>query len=515
MLLDFLETSLSAWDVVIIGSGISSLTCALLLAKSGKRVCVLERHSKPGGYMHNFTRYGETFDTGGHYVGALGPGQPFRVLLQYLGVFEESDFSPLAKDGFDVFNFPSFQISMPHGHDAVVQTLGNAFPDEKAAIAEYFALVRDAVSVFPTYNFSAATIDNDRLLPLLEQSLHSVVETMFTDPRLKSVLYAYCALHGVAPKDVSFGLNSLVLDALLTGAYGFSQGGDALTDRFVERLKSYGGDLICGVNVSRLVSDGVSVKSVETADGKSYQADLVISGIHPKQTFKMLEGFRMSPAFKMRMQGIQESIGILGIYAACSKRPPYDADRNYYVFGSEDPDQFNLLASPPTTADDIPKVLFVSRPGRKEISGADCYPLTVHAPAPFSWFEKWQELAMRRKTRDYYKFKFELAQKTLEFLDSVHPRTLSSISRFDVSTPLSNLRFNGSEEGSAYGIYHSIKNTGVRSLGPTTHVKNLMITGQSCLFPGLMGASISGLRTAGNVVGIKHILRDLQQMGSA
>lgn len=505
---------MSAWDVVIIGSGISSLTCAILLAKSGKRVCVLERHSKSGGYMHNFTRYGETFDTGGHYVGALDPGQPFRVLLQYLGVFEEADFSPLAKDGFDVFNFPTFDISIPHGHDAVVRDLGAAFPNERAAITKYFSMVRDAVSVFPTYRFSAATIDNSLLLPLLEQSLQSVVDAMFVDPRLKSVLFAYCALHGVAPKDVSFGLNSLVLDALLTGAYGFSAGGGALADRFVEKLKSYGGALICGVNVTRLVSDGESIKSVETADGQSYQADLIISGIHPKQTFKMLEGFRVSPAFKMRMQGIQESIGILGIYAACSERPPYDADRNYYVFGSEDPEQFNMLANPPTGIDEIPKVLFVSRPGRQETTGAAVYPLTVHAPAPFAWFEKWQELAMRRKTRDYYKFKYDLAQKTLEFLDSKYPRTLSAISRFDVSTPLSNLRFNGSEEGSAYGIYHSIKNTGVRSLGPTTHVKNLMITGQSCLFPGLMGASISGLRTAGNVVGIKHILKDLQQMGS-
>ncbi len=510
-----MSASTQHWDVLIVGSGISSLTCALLLAKTGKKVCVLERHTKVGGYMHNFTRYGEKFDTGGHYVGALDPGEPFRVLLQYLGVFQESDFTPLARDGFDVLTFPTFTVRIPHGYDAVVEELASHFPSEKKALTTYFSMVRSAVKVFPTYNFSADTIDNEALLPLLEKSLASVVESMFSDPRLKSVLYAYCALHGVAPNDVSFGLNALVLDALLSGAYGFSSGGDVLAERFTDKLKSYGGEILTGVTVTRFMTDGTSLTGVQTADGQTFTADLVISGIHPKQTFRMLEGFRLSPAFKMRVNGMEESIGMLGIYAACKERPPYDANRNYYVFGSEDPAQFDLLSNPPASMDDVPKVLFVSRPGRQEVEGAGIYPLTIHAPAPYSWFQKWQERAMGRKTREYYALKYELAQKTLDFLETVHPRTLSTIERFDVSTPLSNIRFNGSEEGSAYGVYHSIKNTGVRALGPTTHIKNLMITGQSCLFPGLMGASISGLRTAGNVIGIKHILKDLQQMGNA
>jgi phytoene dehydrogenase-like protein len=487
----------------------------LLLARTGKKVCVLERHTKAGGYLHNFSRYGETFDTGGHYVGALDPGEPFRILLEYLGVFDESDFSPLARDGFDVLTFPSFQVAIPSGYNAVVQALSSQFPGERAAISRYFDAVRDAVRYFPTYRFSAGTVDNDNLLPLLERSLADVVESMVRDPRLKSVLYAYSALHGVAPRDVSFGLNALVVDALLTGAYGFGNGGDRLANRFIDKLASYGGTVVTGVEVSRLVSDGERITAVESADGRVFTGDLVISGIHPKQTFRMLDGFRISPAFNARLRQLQESIGILGIYAGCKEPPPFDADRNYYVFGFEDPEMFNMLASPPASPDDMPTVLFVSRPDRRDITGKEAYPLTVHAPAPYSWFARWKDQAMRRKNRDYYLFKFDLAQRTLAALDAVHPRTLSCISRYDVSTPLSNLRFNGSEEGSAYGIYHSIRNTGVRAMGPMTHVKNLMITGQSSLFPGLMGAAISGLRTAGTVVGIKHILKDLQQMGHA
>ena len=36
-------------DVIVIGSGIGGLCCSGLLAKAGKKVLILEAHSKPGG----------------------------------------------------------------------------------------------------------------------------------------------------------------------------------------------------------------------------------------------------------------------------------------------------------------------------------------------------------------------------------------------------------------------------------------------------------------------------------
>ena len=44
------------YDVIIIGSGISGLCCAALLSMEGKRVLVLEKHFKIGGYTHTFKR---------------------------------------------------------------------------------------------------------------------------------------------------------------------------------------------------------------------------------------------------------------------------------------------------------------------------------------------------------------------------------------------------------------------------------------------------------------------------
>ena len=58
---------------IVIGSGISGLTTAGLLARAGKRVLVLEGHYIAGGCTHTFTDKGFEFDTGLHYVGKLRP----------------------------------------------------------------------------------------------------------------------------------------------------------------------------------------------------------------------------------------------------------------------------------------------------------------------------------------------------------------------------------------------------------------------------------------------------------
>ncbi|XP_055017174.1 all-trans-retinol 13,14-reductase-like [Boleophthalmus pectinirostris] len=51
-------------DAVVIGSGIGGLGIAVLLAKVGKRVLVLEQHDRAGGCCHTFTEKGFEFDVG-------------------------------------------------------------------------------------------------------------------------------------------------------------------------------------------------------------------------------------------------------------------------------------------------------------------------------------------------------------------------------------------------------------------------------------------------------------------
>lgn len=61
-------------DAVVIGAGLGGLSAAGHLAAEGRRVVVLEHHSVPGGYAHEFKRRGFRFEVALHAMDGVGPG---------------------------------------------------------------------------------------------------------------------------------------------------------------------------------------------------------------------------------------------------------------------------------------------------------------------------------------------------------------------------------------------------------------------------------------------------------
>lgn len=495
-------------DVVIIGSGISALTSAALLVKKGKSVIVLEQYTKPGGYMHSFQRFGETFDTGAHYVGALGPRQPFRVLLEYLDLDISDLFCPLDPAGFDVLRFPEGDIAIPQSYQSVIEELCVLFPNERGAIRTYFEMVKHAVTLFPTYRFDDET-DPMAAMEALDISLSSVVEKLTSDRRLRSVFYAYCNLHGVLPQDTPFGFHSIVTDSLIEGPYGLIGGGDALVSRFVSRIQAGGGTVLTKRRVKEVRTIDRMATEVVCENGETYKGDWVISSIHPKATFRLIDDQNVfTPAFSERLNSIKESPGIFGVYAICNGQN-FDSRSNRYYFQTSDPDA--MFA--PRLASDEPSLVFAASAKREWTVADGALPLSLLSPASAAWFDPWKAEKYGRRSQSYNDLKKQLTGNSLKLVARYDKQLVDSISTSVSSTPLTNIHFNGSEEGSAYGLYHSIQNTGARALGPRTKIINLLLTGQSCVFPGLLGASVAALRTCGHIIGIKPVLRELKALG--
>lgn len=490
-------------NVLIIGSGISSLTLAVLLLKAGHQVTVLEQHYLAGGYLHCFRRFGFKYETGGHYVGALGEGLPFHKVLDYLGVYHAEDYVALDPSHVDAYYFNDYKFSYASGYDENIRRLKERFPSESSKVEKYFSLIKESAHSFPTYYFKSE-FDQSHMLKFLEVTLDHMLTTLGIEGELRQILEAPCILHGVSPHDVSFGVHSILIDSIIVSTHGFRSGGEKLAKRFVDKIKELGGEVHLSHKVSKIEVKNGLVSEVICENGKSFVADEYVAGIHPKHVFDFIGHEHLKPAFRNRLTNIVESTPFVGAYLVMKDSIKINPLSNYYFLPKDTRQAFRAADASVKN-----QFGFFATPLRTYTGEGD-FPLSVHASCPPDYFAKWKGINKKIDDSEYLAAKEKIFEPLFERFETQFPGFSDSILDRCYSSNLTNSRYNPSPNGSAYGFYHDLSITGARSLGPRTHFANLYLTGQNSLFPGLLGATISGLRTSGYFTGIKDILRELQ-----
>ena len=126
----------NAFDAVVIGSGLGGLTAAALLAKTGRKVCVIERNHSVGGAASAFKKGALTIEPALHQTAdPHDPAEPKHAILKELGLLDEIEWVAVSPF-FSVKGGPVGEMfDLPVGFDAAHHALSRRFPKSAEGFA--------------------------------------------------------------------------------------------------------------------------------------------------------------------------------------------------------------------------------------------------------------------------------------------------------------------------------------------------------------------------------------------
>ena len=495
--------------VVVIGGGLGGLVSGALLAKEGYKVTVLEKNAIIGGGLQNFKRKGVNFPTGMHVFGGFNEVGQLRKLFSYLGIMDRLSLRAMDEDGYDVVTMLEDNASyrLPKGKEQYINYLAELFPAEKENIRAYvekiYALSEEEDLFYlrerPSQMFMS--VSEDAIVPYDE-----LMDRYIKDPKLKGLLsYISPLFGGVAGTTPAF-MAALLGVLHIGGTYQFVGGSQQMADLLKEVIEETGGQVLANEEVIQIEVDNHEVKQVVTRKGHIYRAEGYISDVHPDVLLRLVGDRAFPVSFRKRLWSIPETYSSFKVYVKFKKKAfPYVNHTNYCLYKYDS--QFNLKN---LQQEDWPNNLMYYTPA---IENQDEFAETmvIIGEMPFEWVRPWEDTKTGHRGEDYEKWKQEMIEKTLIFMEKNYPSFRDRIDFVLASSPLTIRDYYGNKEGSNYGFLKDSHNIMLSQMSVYTKVKNLFLTGQNVNIHGLCGVSLTAIQTAEAFVGANAIVRKINK----
>ncbi len=508
------EKANSHYDVIIIGTGISGLCAGALLSMEGKKVLLLEKHFKIGGFTHTFKRENYEWDVGIHYIGGV---HLKKTLTRRL--FDKISNNTLKwhkmSDNYDRMIFPDKSYDFIAPKETFITNMKSYFPEESEAIDKYIETLEYVNKQMFRY-FSAKSLSgipeymlynylSKNYLKYSNMTTWEALSEITSNNKLKAVLTGQWGDYGLPPKDSSFAMHCAIAYHYLDGANYPVGGSRMFAESIAPVIHDNGGQIFISSGVKRILIKNNKCKGVILENNEEIESDIVISSAGIQNTFsKFLDGYDYLSKYKDNINNLKPSFGYGCLYAGFNKsaKDLNIKDTNLWIYPSYDHD---LNTSTYMKNEESPfPLLYISFPSSKDPDWDKNYPSTATleaiVPTSYNTYNKWSNLPWKNRGDEYEKYKERLSKRIIKEIYKHNPHLDGKISFHELSTPLSTRDMANYQFGELYGMDHNPARFKQKWLKPKTPVKGLFLTGQDITTVGLPSALASGVLTTSTIL---------------
>jgi phytoene dehydrogenase-like protein len=266
------------YDTVIIGAGMSGLGAGIRLAMFDKKVCIIEKHSIPGGLNSWYKRGKRVLDTGLHAMTNFAvkgdKKKPLGKLLKQLRIPYEA--FELVEQSFSLIDYPNTQLRFSNDIDELTSSVVAQFPQEKESWLKLLKMIEEYDELQLAYEKASA---------------REFLASMIHDPLLCDMILCPLLSYGSAwENDMDY--NQFVIMFKAVFLEGFSRpahGIKPLIDLLEGLYKKHGGEIIYRNGVEKInTKDGV-VQSVTLKKGDVIECKQILSCAGYAETMKFCE----------------------------------------------------------------------------------------------------------------------------------------------------------------------------------------------------------------------------------
>ena len=294
--------------VIIIGAGISGITCGVYLLDNGYDVEIYEKHYIPGGECTGWVRDNTFIDGCAHWIVGTNPKSDFYKLWKHIGSIK-SDTVIHETKYFNTFDVDGEKVTIYADIDKLKEELLRVGPEDKKIINRFIKDIKayqhvrvpvkkpiDMMNIFELTKFGF------NFLPMLGSYLrlwktsHDDYSKIFKSPILKNIFSRIL--------ENNYNVHSLayVMQALTKKDAGVIEGGSQVfAINASEHFKELGGKLYLSKPVKKIITNGSKVTGVLLEDGSIKEADYIVASCDLHHTlYNLLENKYTPKVFEER-----------------------------------------------------------------------------------------------------------------------------------------------------------------------------------------------------------------------